>query len=100
MDEPCDFDKISFGHPWTNSELLRLHPMKKVARSLRKHRELILNWFRAEGKISAGIMEGFNNKAKLAIRKSYGFREYETIELALFHQLGALPEPQFTHEFC
>jgi hypothetical protein len=27
-------------------------------------------------------------------------REYETIELALFHQLGALPEPQFTHEFC
>jgi transposase len=78
----------------------KLHPMKKVARSLRKHRESILNWFRAEGKISAGIVEGFNNKAQLAIRKSYGFREYETIELALFHQLGALPEPKFTHEFC
>jgi transposase len=78
----------------------KLGPMKKVARSLRKHRELILNWFRAEGKISAGIVEGFNNKAKLAMRKSYGFREYETIELALYHQLGALPEPKFTHEFC
>jgi hypothetical protein len=78
----------------------KLHPMKKVARSLRRHRELILNGFRAEGKISAGIVEGFNNKAQLAIRKSYGFREYETIEWALFHQLGALPEPKFTHEFC
>jgi transposase len=78
----------------------KLEPMKKVARSIRTHRALILNWFRAGGNISAGIVEGFNNKAKLVIRKSYGFREYETIELALYHQLGALPEPEFTHEFC
>lgn len=78
----------------------RLDPLKKVARSLRKHRELLLNWFRAKGAISAGIVEGFNNKAKLTIRKSYGFREFETIELALYHQLGQLPHPEFTHEFC
>lgn len=78
----------------------RLEPLKKVARSLRKHRELLLNWFRAKGTISAGIVEGFNNKAKLTMRKSYGFREYETIELALYHQLGQLPRPDFTHEFC
>jgi len=78
----------------------RLEPLKKVARSLRKHRELLLNWFRAKGTISAGIVEGFNNKAKLTMRKSYGFREYETIELALYHQLGHLPQPEFTHEFC
>ena len=78
----------------------RLEPLKKVARSLRKHRALLLNWFRAKGTISAGIVEGFNNKAKLTMRKSYGFREYETIELALYHQLGNLPQPEFTHEFC
>jgi transposase len=78
----------------------RLDPLKKVARSLRKHRPLLLNWFRANGTISAGIVEGFNNKAKLTMRKSYGFREYETIELALYHQLGNLPEPEFTHRFC
>ncbi|HEY2837787.1 MAG TPA: ISL3 family transposase [Pirellulales bacterium] len=78
----------------------RLEPLKKVARSLRKHRPLLLNWFRAKGAISAGIIEGFNNKAKLTMRKSYGFREYETIELALYHQLGRLPQPKFTHEFC
>jgi transposase len=78
----------------------RLEPLKKVARSLRKHRPLLLNWFRAKGTISAGIIEGFNNKAKLTMRKSYGFREYETIETALYHQLGNLPQPEFTHEFC
>jgi transposase len=78
----------------------RLDPLKKVARSLRKHRPLLLNWFRAKGTISAGIIEGFNNKAKLTMRKSYGFREYETIELALYHQLGNLPQLKFTHEFC
>jgi transposase len=78
----------------------RLEPLKKVARSLRRHRPLLLNWFRAKGTISAGIIEGFNNKAKLTMRKSYGFREYDTIELALYHQLGQLPRPKFTHEFC
>jgi transposase len=78
----------------------RLSPMKKVARTLREHRELLLNWFRAKGTVSAGTVEGLNNKAKLGIRKAYGFREFETIEIALFHQLGALPEPEFTHRFC
>jgi transposase len=78
----------------------RLDPLKKVARSLRSHRELLLNWFRAKGTISSGIVEGFNNKAKLTMRKSYGFREYETIELALYHQLGSLPQPELAHRFC
>ena len=74
--------------------------MKKVARTLREHEELLMNWFRAKGKISAGITKGLNNKAQLAMRQSYGFRTYEGIETALYHQLGKLPEPEFTHEFC
>jgi transposase len=78
----------------------RLAPMKKVAASLRNHRGLILNWFRAHGKISAGTVEGLNNKAKLTTRKAYGFREPETAKIALYHTLGALPEPEFTHRFC
>jgi transposase len=77
-----------------------LLPMKKVAASLRRHRPLILNWFRAHGAISAGTVEGFNNKAKLTTRKAYGFRTYEAVETALYHTLGALPQPKFTHEFC
>ena len=77
----------------------KIEPMKKVAKTLRRHRELILNWFRAEGAISAGIVEGFNNKAKLTMRKAYGFRTEKAIEIALYHQLGDRPEPEFTHEF-
>ncbi len=78
----------------------RIEPMKKVARSLRAHRELILNWFRAKGAISAGIVEGLNNKVKVTTRRAYGFRSFRTAEVALYHALGKLPEPEFTHRFC
>ena len=52
----------------------KIEPMKKMAKTLRKKRELLLNWFRAEGALSSGVVEGFNNKLKLITRKSYGFR--------------------------
>ena len=78
----------------------RIEPMKKMARTLRNHRTLLLNWFRAKGAISAGTVEGFNTKAKLTLRKSYGFRTYRAMEIALYHGLGALPEPRVTHRFC
>ena len=78
----------------------KIEPMKKIVRSLREHRDLILNWFRAKGTVSSGSVEGLNNKAKLTMRKAYGFRTYEAIEIALYHTLGDLPEPNFTHEFC
>lgn len=77
----------------------KLEPMKKEARSLRAHEDLLVNWFHAKGEISAGIVEGFNNKAKLTMRKAYGFRTYEAIQTALYHQLGSLPEREFTHRF-
>jgi len=48
-------------------------PMKKVAKMLRAHRPLLLNWFHAKGVISSGVVEGFNKKVKLSIRKVYGF---------------------------
>jgi hypothetical protein len=32
-------------------------------------------------------------------RKSYGFRTYRVLELALYHSLGKLPEPESTHDF-
>ena len=78
----------------------QLEPIKKVARSLRAHRPLILNWFEARKQYSAGIVEGFNNKAKLTIRKAYGYRQLRVAEIALYHALGQLPEPKLTHEFC
>ena len=77
----------------------KIDPMKKVARMLRSHRELLLNWFRARKAISGGVIEGFNNKLKLTTRKSYGFRTFRAAEIALYHTLGALPEPEWTHKF-
>lgn len=77
-----------------------IEPMKEMARTLRSHRTILLNWFEARGEISNGSVEGMNNKAKLAMKKAYGFKSYETIEIALYHQLGDLPEPIRTHRFC
>lgn len=77
----------------------RLAPMQKVARMLRRHRPLLLNWFRAKGTISSGAVEGFNNKAKLTMRRAYGFRTFRAFELALYHTLGDLPQPEATHRF-
>jgi len=77
----------------------RIEPMKKIARSLRPHRELILNYFRAQKLLSSGVVEGLNNKAKVTMRKSYGFRPFRCLELALYHSHGKLPEPVSTHDF-
>ena len=78
----------------------KIEPMKKVARMMRRHRPLILNWFAAKGQLSSGVVEGFNAKAKLTTRKAFGFRTYHALEIALYHALGSLPEPEFTHRFC
>jgi transposase len=78
----------------------KIEPMKKVARMLRSHEGLILNWFKARGTISAGVAEGLNNKVKLTTRKAYGFRTFDAVKTALYHNLGSLPEPEFTHRFC
>lgn len=78
----------------------KLEPMKRVARMLRNHRPLILNWFRARGQISAGAVEGLNGKAKVTTRRSYGFRSLRTASVALYHTLGDLPERESTHRFC
>jgi transposase len=78
----------------------KIEPMKKVARMLRTHRQLLLNWFRARGQVSSGVVEGFNNKAKLISKRAFGFRTFRAVEIALYHGLGALPEPAFTHKFC
>jgi transposase len=77
----------------------RIEPMKKFARMLQNHRELILNWFQAKA-LSSGIVEGFNGKAKLTMKKAYGFRTYRATEVALYHTRGDLPLPDSIHKFC
>jgi transposase len=54
---------------WTM--LSKIEPMKKVAKMLRNHRELLLNWFHAKGVISSGVVEGLNNKVKVTTKSMY-----------------------------
>jgi len=90
-----------FMDKWCNRTMRsRIEPMKKVAKMLRSHRELLMNWFRAKGQFSSGAVEGFNLKAKLTTRKAFGFRTFQATEVALYHTLGDLPEPESTHKFC
>lgn len=77
----------------------RINPMKKIEKMIRKHKGLILNWFKVRGRLSSGVIEGLNNKAKVTIRKSYGFRNPDVLKMALFHVLGKLPVPQTAHKF-
>lgn len=77
----------------------QLPELKKVVKRLRKHEKLLMNYFSFKERLSNGIVEGFNLKAKLTMRKSYGFKCFETAEVALFHTLGNLPEPPATHRF-
>jgi transposase len=78
----------------------RLKPLKKFVKTLRTHEELLLNYFRAKKQYNSGMVEGFNLKVGNAMRRAFGYRNFEHLSIALYHQLGALPEPQSTHRFC
>jgi transposase len=78
----------------------RLDPIKKFVGTLRKHEDLIMNWFRARKQFSSGAVEGLNRKVNLITRRAYGYRSFDVLQVALFHTLGKLPEPPVTHRFC
>ncbi len=78
----------------------KIDPLKREAKTIRKHKGLILNWFKAKKAFSSGIVEGLNNKVKVTVRKSYGFKTLKCTKIALYHVLGKLPEPKLTHRFC
>lgn len=77
----------------------KIEPLKKVARTIREYKHLILNYFETKKIISQGTVEGFNNKLKLTFRRSYGFRTFNATEIQLYHSLGGLPSQLFTHKF-
>ena len=78
----------------------KLDPMKKFVKTIRKHQALIMNWFKAKKAYSSGAVEGLNRKVNLVTRKAYGYKSYDVLKIALFHTMGALPEPEMTHRFC
>jgi transposase len=86
---------------WTTRAMRsRLEPMKRVARMLRRHEDLLLNYFRAKRKYNSAVVEGLNNKARVSLARSFGHRSFEVLQLVLYHNLGKLPEPPSPHKFC
>ena len=75
----------------------RIKPMRDFAWLLRNHQDGVLNYFKM--KITNGIVEGLNNKAKAVSHRCYGFRTAGTFILALYHCLGKLPEAPIMHRF-
>ena len=78
----------------------RLEPMKKVARMLRRHEDLLLNYFRAKRQFTNAVTEGLNHKAGVALARSFGHRSFKVLQVVLYHNLGELPEPPQSHKFC
>ena len=86
---------------WTTRAMRsQLEPMKKVARMLRAHEDLLLNYFRAKRQYTSAMVEGMNHKARVSLARSYGHRSFEVLKLVLYHNLGDLPEPPSRHKFC
>lgn len=59
----------------------RLKPFRKVAKTIRGHFEGILEFFHT-GYTNA-LPEGFNNKARLAVRQAYGFHSAKAVAAAI-----------------
>lgn len=77
----------------------RLAPVKKFVGTIRRHEDLIMNWFTAKKAFNSGAVEGMNRKVNLVTRRAYGYRSFDVLKVALFHTLGHLPEPETTHRF-
>ena len=78
----------------------KLAPMKKFVGTLRNHEGLLINYFKAGKLYSSGIVECLNLRINLRMRKAYGHRSFELLQISLYHQLGDLPEPKFTNRLC
>ena len=75
----------------------KLYKYKIVVFLIAQQRDLAK---RIRGQFSSGVVEGFNGKARVITKRAYGFRTSGALEVALYHALGNLPEPELTHRFC
>lgn len=73
--------------------------MKKFVRTLHNHEDLLMNDFKAGKLFNSGMVEGLNLRINLCKRKAYGYRSFDLLQISLYHTLGDLPEPKFTHKF-
>lgn len=71
----------------------KLKPFRDIGWQLLLCKEHIISYFNL--RINNSLVEGLNNKAKVVMRRSFGFHTVNTAKLALMHCLGKLELPDF-----
>ena len=66
----------------------RLEPMKKVARTIKQHRDGILRWF--DSKIANGLIEGINSLVQAAKAKARGYRSLRNLMAIIYLIAGKI----------
>jgi transposase len=96
----CDFEELwelrdpeeakEFLMNWTRSALLsKRPPLRKFANTIRKHLDGVLGFFKFWGTTS-GVVEGTNNKIKLAIHRAFGFHSIDALMSMVYLCCGGL----------
>jgi len=58
-----------------------------------------MRYFKAGKLYNSCIVEELNLRINLCMRKGHAYRSFELLQVSVFHMLGKLPEPKFTHKF-
>lgn len=66
----------------------KLEPFIKAARTVRKHKDGILAYI--ETRLTNGIVEGFNNKLRMIMRRAFGFHSADALIAMLFLCCGGV----------
>ena len=66
----------------------KLEPFKRVARTIRKHKQGILDYIRT--RYTNGVVEGFNNRFRMVARRAFGFHSAEALIAMMFLCCGGI----------
>lgn len=66
----------------------RIDEVKEVANTIKRHWDGILEFIKS--RISNGIVEGINNKIKMALKRAYGFKKFEYYKTIIYLVAGKL----------
>ena len=74
--------------------------LRLVPRRLGQADELERRGAGAKRLLWIGEKRTLNGTVRVITKRACGFRTYRAVEVALYHNLGRLPEPDFTRRFC
>jgi len=61
----------------------KLAPVKKFVGTMRNQEALLINYFKAGKLYNSGIVEGPNLRINLCMRKAYGYRSFDLLQISL-----------------